>query len=234
MLDERLQVAVAERLPWESLRTTSRLARLDAMYGRDPRAGAAVLKAGLERTPLASLAPHDRPYVDLISAFVAVGQVDEAGRLLREYEAQVPETMRRTDLRDPSAAGAVAAATGETQRALALYREWYERDGNCFSCGSYEMGQLFERLGQPDSAIAAYHRVVGVTTLEGLRFAQNYSYAPSLKRLGELYEGRGDRAKAAEYYGRFVELWKKADPELQPTLKEVRTRLAQLSQEPGG
>ncbi len=234
MLDERLQVAVAERLPWESLRTTSRLARLDAMYGRDPRAGAAVLKAGLERTPLSSLAPHDRPYVDLISAFVAVGQVDEAGRLLREYEAQVPETMRRTDLRAPSAAGAVAAATGEAQRALGLYREWYERDGNCFSCGSYEMGQLFERLGQPDSAVAAYHRVVGVTTLDGLRFAQNYSYAPSLKRLGELYESRGDRAKAAEYYGRFVELWKKADPALQPTLKEVRTRLAQLSQEPGG
>jgi tetratricopeptide (TPR) repeat protein len=96
------------------------------------------------------------------------------------------------------------------------------------------MGQLFERLGQPDSAVAAYHRVVGVTTLDGLRFAQNYSYAPSLKRLGELYESRGDRAKAAEYYGRFVELWKKADPALQPTLKEVRTRLAQLSQEPGG
>ena len=234
MLDERLQVTVAERLPWESLRTTSRLARLDAMYGRDPRAGAATLKAGVERTPLGSLAPHDRPYVDLISAYVAVGQLDEARRLHREYESQVPETMRRTDLRGPSAAGAVAAASGETQRALALYREWYERDGNCFSCGSYEMGQLFDRLGQPDSAIAAYSRVVGATTLDGLRFAQNYSYAPSLKRLGELYEGRGDRAKAADYYGRFVELWKHADPELQPTVKEVRTRLAQLSQEPGG
>jgi hypothetical protein len=56
--------------------------------------------------------------------------------------------------------------------------------------------------------------------------------APSLKRLGELYEAKGDRKKAAEYYGRFVELWKDADPELQPGVKEVRGRLARLAQEP--
>ena len=43
----------------------------------------------------------------------------------------------------------------------------------------------------------------------------------------------GDRDKAADYYGRFIELWKGADPELQPAMREVRNRLAPLPQEPG-
>jgi tetratricopeptide (TPR) repeat protein len=52
------------------------------------------------------------------------------------------------------------------------------------------------------------------------------------KRLGELYEKRGNRAKALEYYGRFVELWRDADPALQPAVREVRQRMAELSAEP--
>ena len=52
-------------------------------------------------------------------------------------------------------------------------------------------------------------------------------------RLGELYEARGDRKRAREYYEKFVTLWKDADPELQPGVKEVRGRLAKLAQEPG-
>ena len=42
-----------------------------------------------------------------------------------------------------------------------------------------------------------------------------------------------DRKDAADYYNRFVELWKNADTELQPGVKEVRGRLARLAQEPG-
>ena len=43
-----------------------------------------------------------------------------------------------------------------------------------------------------------------------------------LFRLGEIYEARGDRARAAERYGQFVELWKGADPELQPRVTEAQ------------
>jgi hypothetical protein len=55
--------------------------------------------------------------------------------------------------------------------------------------------------------------------------------APALKRSGELYEAKGDRAKAADCYRRFVELWKDADPELQSGVREVRARLARLATE---
>jgi hypothetical protein len=58
-----------------------------------------------------------------------------------------------------------------------------------------------------------------------------WGLAPSLKRLGELYEARGDRQRALEYYGRFVALWKDADPALQPAVREVRGRMGQLAGE---
>jgi tetratricopeptide (TPR) repeat protein len=54
----------------------------------------------------------------------------------------------------------------------------------------------------------------------------------SLLRLGELYESKGDKAKALEYYGRLVDLWKNADPELQPRVKDLRRRIGELAGEP--
>jgi tetratricopeptide (TPR) repeat protein len=48
------------------------------------------------------------------------------------------------------------------------------------------------------------------------------------KRIGELYEARGDTAKAVEYYNQFVELWNDADQELQPIVRDVRERIARL------
>ena len=49
------------------------------------------------------------------------------------------------------------------------------------------------------------------------------------RRLGELYEAKGDTAKAVEQYRAFIEQWKNADPELQPRVVEVRRRLQALT-----
>jgi hypothetical protein len=48
------------------------------------------------------------------------------------------------------------------------------------------------------------------------------------KRLGELYEAKGDTKKAGAYYAAFLDLWKNADPELQPKVQDVKRRLAAL------
>jgi hypothetical protein len=55
--------------------------------------------------------------------------------------------------------------------------------------------------------------------------------AATYKRLGELYEAKGDAKNAATYYTKFVELWKTADAELQPKVAEVKKRLARLDTE---
>jgi hypothetical protein len=49
------------------------------------------------------------------------------------------------------------------------------------------------------------------------------------RRLGEPYEPKGDTAKAVEQYRAFIDLWKNADPELQPRVTEIRRQLAQLT-----
>jgi len=91
----------------------------------------------------------------------------------------------------------------------------------------HETGRAFEGLHQPDSALAAYE-VAANAIHRGLQY-QQVSLAPTYLRLGELYEGKADRTKALEYYGRFVDLWKDADAELQPRVAEVRKRIAELA-----
>ncbi len=51
----------------------------------------------------------------------------------------------------------------------------------------------------------------------------------TLHRLGELSEEKGDRDKAALNYSWFVDLWRDADPLLQPRVAEARRRLARLT-----
>jgi uncharacterized protein (UPF0297 family) len=49
------------------------------------------------------------------------------------------------------------------------------------------------------------------------------------ERLGQLYESLGKTEKAAENYSAFVELWKNADPELQPRVAAARAKLRRMS-----
>ena len=49
------------------------------------------------------------------------------------------------------------------------------------------------------------------------------------ERLGQLYESLGKTDKAIEQYRTFIDLWKNADPELQPRVADARRRLAKLT-----
>jgi tetratricopeptide (TPR) repeat protein len=224
----------SEKAGREYLDVAASLALLGARYGNDRAAATALLTAALSRYPLASLEPLDRPYLRLVLTFALAGKVDEAKRLYREFEVTIPEGTRRLRRVRHAARGAIAEAEGRHEDALEAYRAWFAEEGACGICGSYELGSIHDRMGHADSAIAAFERVAGTPTMESARWLESYTLAPSLKRLGELYESRGDRRRAADYYGRFIDLWKNADPELQPAVREVRGRLAQLAREPGG
>jgi hypothetical protein len=41
--------------------------------------------------------------------------------------------------------------------------------------------------------------------------------------------GGGDAANAVRYYREFIDLWKRADAELQPRIAEVRRRISRLA-----
>ena len=122
-----------------------------------------------------------------------------------------------------------ADAITEFQASASLPRD-------CKPCGLAALGQAHDRAGQLDSAIAVYERYTTMPDLFRLgpsRVGDDDAtqLAPAHKRLGELYEQRGDRERAREHYARFVELWKDCDPELRPAVNEVKQRLKQLGGE---
>ena len=92
------------------------------------------------------------------------------------------------------------------------------------------IGIAYDLAQQPDSAITAFSRYVNSTSILGRFPTDRFFLAGSYKRLGELLEAKGDRAGAAHYYAKFVELWKNADPALQPQVADVRKRLVRLSE----
>ena len=210
----------------------AQLAGLNLRYGSDPAKAMAPLTGALKTHPLEAMDPLDRPYLWLVYAYARGARVDEARRLMRQYETEVPEGLRRSEPIRYVVAGRLAEAEKREDDALEAYREGYRSNGQCGTCGLYEIATIFDRRGQADSALANYERLLAHPSLIAALGPERYALSASYKRAGELYEAKGDRKKAADYYGRFVELWKNADPELQPAVREVRARLAQLAREP--
>jgi len=98
---------------------------------------------------------------------------------------------------------------------------------NCPPCAPLFIGQAFDQGGHPDSARKYRTDYVEMSGTDR-QFIDRYHLANALFRLGELYESANDKA-ATEYYGRFVDLWAQADPELQPRVVEARARIERLN-----
>jgi len=210
-------------VPGKYLEDAIALAIIDVHYHKAPDAARREVEEALRRHPLASMPAEDRPYLGLAFLYADAGRPDRARQLLADYEAAVPEGARRGQPFRNGVAAHIAFAEGRIQDAIRDYRRWYDEDG-CAVCGLFLLGRAYERAGQPDSALAVYERAV--TTPGYLRaFEEQATLGPTYRRLGELYEERGDTARARDYYGRFVELWKDADAELQPSVREVRQKL---------
>ena len=227
----RLDIGVNEQrgLAGSALAGTARLALQYVRFRGDSAGALRILDEGLKQHPLDSVPALDRPGAELATVYAAAGERARARQLLSAYEAQVPEGIRRGQWAWYQARGWLALAEGRAGDAVTAFTQARKTE-ECSDCGAWEEGVAFERANLPDSALAAYQRAVGRGTLVK-QIGDAWVLAPSLKRLGEMYEERRDRARALEYYGRFVELWKDADPALQPAVREVRGRMAQLAGE---
>jgi tetratricopeptide (TPR) repeat protein len=120
----------------------------------------------------------------------------------------------------------VSAVGGRYGEALAqLERAGWESAASVFAAEAYDRyfrAELLERLGREDEALGWYGAIAE-------RAAYELVYlAPAHRRQAEIYERRGQRALAALHYRRFIELWSRADPELQPAVAEARSRVAKL------
>jgi tetratricopeptide (TPR) repeat protein len=208
------------------------LALLELDFRGRADSGLGVLASALAKHPLESIPPVDRPYLALVVGYAKLGKVEQARRLYKEFESTTPQSVRRGNPSRHFAAATLAESEGRIQDAAREYRALYEEDAECNACGLFDLARLADKAGRVDSALALYEQGFSTPSLWRVNM-DSYELAPALKRAGELYESKGDRQKAVERYSRFVELWKNADPELQPGVREIRERLGRLAKEPG-
>ncbi len=229
---EAIRVAEARGVPTVAINVAVVSARAARRYGLDPSAADRAIEDLLARYPLKSLAPPDRPYPTLIEYHAEKGDVATARRLMAEYDAAVPDVYRRGDRRLPLTRAVLALAEkrpGDAVSELEHQRE-LNSGGDCQPCLYFLLGEAYDAAGSPDSAIGAWDRALGVGT--PAIAPRMLSLPHAYQRLGEIYEQRGDRAKAIDYYGRLAKLWKDADAPLQPVVKDMKERMTRLAGEP--
>jgi len=238
------ELAEAERLMMESARHHEASGRANPMMDmtqglfwidlgvREDRARARDrLEKILEADGFTEETPLDRPYLRAIGMLSNVGSRTEVESLKEEFESEVPDEYRQ-DLEDNylSWDANLLARDGDYEAAIDLLRQRELR--GCELCKYMPLAEYFDEAGMADSAIAYYEGYVNAFTTQRIFWDAN-NLGPTLERLGELYDGRGDLENAAVYYARFVELWADADPELQPRVEAARARLEEIIRERG-
>ncbi len=216
-------------LPSQYLFHAFESALLDVTIRDAPAQGLRKMESALGRHPLESLEPLDRPYLFLAWVYAAAAAPERARELLAEYGGEVDPGLRSREetVLEHGARGALARAEGRYDDAIAEFRAW-DADEPCTMCALADLARAYDSAGQADSAIVIYERFVTSPWFYRIRLDAHY-LAPVFERLGTLYEERGDAEQAIYYYGRLVELWTDADPELQPRVDAARRAMQTLS-----
>ncbi len=241
---DREGAAVAPYTDAEQLTHAITQAAIDAWFHGPSPAYVQALDHALAATPFARLPIEDRPYYSAAKAYAVAGDPGKGMAMIAQFRRDVADTalMRREapDLHD--ALAEIALARNDPRTAVDEFRRGDLGDDGlpvreCAPCRDFLLGRAFDAAGQADSAISRYEAYIATP----FWFKLHGSYGPDIgfgdalalagvhKRLGELYEAKGDRQKAASHYAKFIALWKNADPELQPKVADVRRRLARLS-----
>jgi tetratricopeptide (TPR) repeat protein len=190
-------------------------------------------RRALVRLPMTQIAPAARPWSSLGQLAATLHDELLAREVLVGFEKDIPQLgLASSDAERARMQASLAMAAARYDDAV---REFHAADrGLAFRFERQALVGLahaFDLAGKPDSAMHYYQQYLDYPDpfidIDALFLAGTH------KRLGELYEARGDSAKAESNYAKFVELWKDADPELQPKVREVRARLAQLRRQHG-
>ncbi|MGQ0643692.1 MAG: protein kinase domain-containing protein [Gemmatimonadaceae bacterium] len=199
-----------------------------ALFYQDTARARGIVRRALAITPMAEIPTASRPWHELAIVAASMRDAQLAREALSGLEADLPQ---------------LGLLNNEAHRSF--QRAWhamsvarYEDAARAFQeaspgiVGFWEplatvaSADAFDLAAQGDSAIVHYEEFIAKPELYGE--SQSMFLAGTHKRLGELYVLKGDTAKAESHYAQFLELWKDADLELQPKVREVRERLAAL------
>jgi tetratricopeptide (TPR) repeat protein len=195
-------------------------------YGDTARA-LKILEDSIAHHPIQTLGRATPSWSSLVTAYAAAGRPDQA----RSAKAQWTEHVRnaasvRDSMSEREMQGEIDLASGRYADAQAAFRsaDVYI----CPICRAPLLARSYDLAGKPDSAIAVFERYLSTPFLD--RQSDDQYFVPGVhKRLGELYEAKGQREKALAHYRIFIDLWKDADPQLQPKVTDARQRVAALT-----
>jgi len=225
-----MAISEQRKLPGSYLFGATVLGQMQLLLGGDRAKAEATVAEALRQQPLTTMPAADRPYSDLARFYAMAGHPAQGRSLMTEYRTAVPEARRHRDSGAADAEGHLALAEGKGAEAATYFRAAYDTSG-CSNCLLFDLASALEQANQPDSALAAYTMAAEQPATLDRLYTDFWSVARNYRRLGELHEARGENDKALEYYGEFTALWKDADPELQPQVREVKQRMAKLAGE---
>jgi tetratricopeptide (TPR) repeat protein len=218
-----------EQIP-EYLRSAVGMGLYDVAVRGNRDAGVARVEAALQSFPLDSLEPFDRPYLELAEFYARAGDAVRGRGYLEEFDREVPVGFRPlVAVEYDRAAARVVLAEGRLEDATGMLLRADRR--SCRICVLPDLARIFDQQGNLDSLQAVLERYV-LTPEDDRLLADPIELAAVYRRLAHLYEARGNVAGALDYYGRFVDLWRDADPELQLLVSEARESIERLSREP--
>jgi tetratricopeptide (TPR) repeat protein len=228
----------AQRLGWsaEELELNQQMATLSRSFDfrpTDPREVERLWE--LNQRVTAGRPATGRNYGFFLEAFLRAGQPGRARTTLEEYRRGIA-SMEGPSVVDRALLlvwdGRVTAGEGRPVEGLQLFRQGCDliRSRYALCNGHPNEARLYQQAGQADSAIAVMERYFALTAWRAGFVSEQ---GAQLRSLAEMYEAKGERARAVEVYGRFVDLWKDADPDLQPIVQNARERIAALSREGG-
>jgi len=189
-----------------------------------------VLEDSLAHHPIQTFGRASSSWSALVSAFAAAGRPEQA----RSVKAHWVEHVRNpASVRDSATEremqGEIDLASGRYADAQAALRS--ADTYGCPICRAPLLARAYDLAGKPDSAIAVFERYLSTPFLD--RQTDDQYFIPGVhKRLGELYEAKGQREKALAHYRIFIDLWKDADPQLQPRVTDAKQRVAALTKSP--
>jgi len=229
---QRLAFARGIASPWRALLDSALVSFQDAWYFGRTEPAILRLDAALAATPLDARAP-DAVVLRLATVYAMLGQPTRARALLDSLAATSRDSTR-VRLRQPGvhrALGELALAEG---RPLDAIREFRRADslpdgpvGDPLQT-MVDLGRAFNDANEPDSAVTWFERFVNAPAWD--RDSLDAIYLPRVhEMLAELYDVKGDGARAVSHYGRFAQLWRSADRDLQPAVAAARRRLSELT-----
>jgi tetratricopeptide (TPR) repeat protein len=200
------------------------LAQLELRHRGSPARALALVDSALAATPLDSVLPGDRPYDDLARFYAVAGRLTRARELMAAAAVNDSVLARTAGPERIWTRGVIALVENRAGVAESELRQ--AADGlACPICALPDLGRAYEAAGKAGAAVTVYERYLNEETWLFRYEADAVDLGWVMNRLATLYDTRGETAKAAEVRGRLLQLWRRADPELQPITAAARARL---------